>query len=294
MKKFEYKDYPALYQASDTVSNETQNTYLLLMKLNIWLLITAALFSFIGINSKAWAVAAAFVFVITIIINVVLMIKNFPDTWYRARSIAESIKTISWRFMMKTDPFRGLSLKDAREKFSKIQKAILNEQDKEILEKFDPSYHTKDAITETMLKTFEDSINNKIEIYRINRVEEQRNWYSNKTKYNQSKYRFWFSIMILVQIIAVATVICRVAVPDFKYWPPEVLSVIAGGILTWIQVKKYRELAAAYSFTAHEIGILGANIDSIGTEEELTNFVQDAENAFSREHTQWIARKDNF
>lgn len=222
------------------------------------------------------------------------MIKNFPDTWYRARSIAESIKTISWRFMMKTDPFRHLSLKDAREKFLNMQKAILNEQDKEILEKFDPSYHTKDAITETMLKTFEDSINNKIEIYRINRVEEQRNWYSNKTKYNQSKYRFWFYIMILVQIIAVATVICRVAVPDFKYWPPEVLSVIAGGILTWIQVKKYRELAAAYSFTAHEIGILGANIDSIGTEEELTNFVQDAENAFSREHTQWIARKDNF
>jgi hypothetical protein len=35
MKKFEYKDYPALYQASDTVSNDTQNTYLLLMKLNI-------------------------------------------------------------------------------------------------------------------------------------------------------------------------------------------------------------------------------------------------------------------
>jgi hypothetical protein len=49
MKKFEYKDYPALYQASDTVSNDTQNTYLLLMKLNIWLLITAALFSFIGL-----------------------------------------------------------------------------------------------------------------------------------------------------------------------------------------------------------------------------------------------------
>lgn len=294
MKKFEYKDYPALYQASDTVSNDTQNTYLLLMKLNIWLLITAAFFSFIGINSKAWAVAAAFVFVITIIINVILMIKNFPDTWYRARSIAESIKTISWRFMMKTDPFRHLSLKDAREKFLKMQKAILNEQDKEILEKFDSSYHTKDAITETMLKTFEDSIDNKIEIYRINRVEEQRNWYSNKTKYNQSKYRFWFSIMILVQIIAVATVICRVGVPDFKYWPPEVLSVIASGILTWIQMKKYRELAAAYSFTAHEIGILGANIDSIDTEEELANFVQDAENAFSREHTQWIARKDNF
>lgn len=294
MKKFEYKDYPALYQASDTVSNDTQNTYLLLMKLNIWLLITAALFSFIGINTKAWAIGAAFVFVITIIINVILMIKNFPDTWYRARSIAESIKTISWRFMMVTDPFRGLSLEDARDKFLKMQKAILKEQNKDILEKFDPSCHTKDALTKTMLKIFEDTIENKINIYRLHRVEEQRDWYSNKTKYNQSKYRFWFSIMILVQIIAVATVICRVAVPDFEYWPPEVLSVIASGILTWIQMKKYRELAAAYSFTAHEIGILGANIDSIKNEEELSNFIQDAENAFSREHTQWVARKDNF
>jgi len=29
------------------------------------------------------------------------------------------------------------------------------------------------------------------------------------------------------------------------------------------------------------------------TDQELSKFIGDAENAFSREHTQWIVRKDN-
>ena len=49
---------------------------------------------------------------------------------------------------------------------------------------------------------------------------------------------------------------------------------------------------ASYNLTAHEIGIIRANSDSVETEKDLSNFVNEAELAFSREHTQWVARRD--
>lgn len=292
MIEFQYKDYPALYQAADQVSNETQATYLGLMKWNIFLLIIAAIFSFFGINSTVMAVLSAIVFIITIIINIVLMTKNYHDTWYKARLIAESIKTVSWRFMMKAEPFSSSKMKDNTDKFRTVIDKILQDT-RDITEKFDPKYHSMPLITDNMSDIIKSTVDKKILIYLSFRIKEQREWYAQKTKYNQSKYKFWFSIMILLQISAIVIVLSRIAYPEFKYLSPEVLSVMIAGILTWIQLKKYRELSASYSFTAHEIGIIESKINTVKTSSELSAFVQDSENAFSREHTQWIARKDH-
>jgi len=44
--------------------------------------------------------------------------------------------------------------------------------------------------------------------------------------------------------------------------------------------------------TAYEIGFIREQISNVSTDKELSDFVKDAENAFSREHTQWAARRD--
>ena len=59
-----------------------------------------------------------------------------------------------------------------------------------------------------------------------------------------------------------------------------------------MQAKKFSELAASYTLAAHEINIIKSLSLEEMTEEEFSIFVGDAENAFSREHTQWVARKD--
>jgi len=76
-------------------------------------------------------------------------------------------------------------------------------------------------------------------------------------------------------------------------WPTEVFVVTAGAVLTWMQVKRFRELASSYGLAAQEIGIIRGELDEVKTESEFIEFVKDSENAFSREHTQWIARKNN-
>jgi hypothetical protein len=60
----------------------------------------------------------------------------------------------------------------------------------------------------------------------------------------------------------------------------------------WVQTKRFQELAGSYALTAHEIMLLDAMLPSDQSDEKFSSFVGDAENAFSREHTQWRARRD--
>ena len=73
--------------------------------------------------------------------------------------------------------------------------------------------------------------------------------------------------------------------------PIEVFAVIAVSSLTWIQLKRYQGLSSSYALAAHEIGTIKSISEEIETENDLSNFVINAENAFSREHTQWIAKR---
>ena len=55
--------------------------------------------------------------------------------------------------------------------------------------------------------------------------------------------------------------------------------------------ERFSELAASYALAAHEIGIIREQANAV-SEAQFSTFVADTENAFSREHTQWVARKD--
>lgn len=95
----------------------------------------------------------------------------------------------------------------------------------------------------------------------------------------------------MVYIAAIVTVLLRIAKPDWVMLPTEPLIVLAASFIGWIQIKKFNELASAYALTAHEIGILQPRLDEIDDENAFSDFVNEAELAFSREHTQWVARQ---
>ncbi|EKA6789224.1 SLATT domain-containing protein, partial [Salmonella enterica] len=65
----------------------------------------------------------------------------------------------------------------------------------------------------------------------------------------------------------------------------------AASIVGWVQIKKYNELAVSYFLTAHEIGDIKEQFNYISSENDFLEFVNNAEKAFSREHTQWLARR---
>ena len=79
---------------------------------------------------------------------------------------------------------------------------------------------------------------------------------------------------------------------NVSIWPTDILVALAASVLSWMQAKRFSELAASYALAAHEIGLIREQAMLPGTDAEFSLFVGDAENAFSREHTQWVARQD--
>ena len=94
-----------------------------------------------------------------------------------------------------------------------------------------------------------------------------------------------------VHSTAVFMLLYRIKEPGASL-PIEVIATAASAVLTWLQAKKHNELNSSYSLAAHEIVLIKSESTSITTDNQLSDFVVNSEAAFSREHTQWIAIKN--
>jgi hypothetical protein len=288
MKK---SDYPALYRAAENAAGDAQSLYFRCTKLFGFLTIAGAGLSAYGIESRQAALWAAVIFLSALFLSVYLALKQLENTWYRARAVAESIKTVTWRFIMRAEPFEASQLGDARREFRSVLAKIIREH-KDLGAELGGDVAAQDQITGEMLRIREFPWAARLDTYVIDRIEEQRDWYARKSALNRRHGRVWFGIFVTLQAGAILCTLLRVAYPARGFWPTEVFVAGAAIVLGWIQLKRFRELATAYALTAHEIGLAKDDGSNVSNDSQLGLYVAQTENAFSREHTQWIARKD--
>tara|TARA_R110001592_G_scaffold16881_12_gene71700 strand:- start:21277 stop:22146 length:870 start_codon:yes stop_codon:yes gene_type:complete len=288
----EHDDYPALFKSADISSNKAQSSYLKLIKFEYGLLFLAAV---IALSLRQEAV---FLYVLALIASsgllIFMSIKKPEKDWYGCRALAESIKTSSWRYMMRAEPFEDVpKLKEVNDKFREFLIEIL-EVNKHLRDSIVKHPDGGDQISPEMIRIRGIELEERKSIYLRERIKEQRKWYINKAIFNKKQFSKWIIICVVVQVTAIILALLRIKYGDiWAFWPTEPLLVLSAAIVGWIQIKKFNELASAYSLTAHEIGIIESRISDIIGEEDFSEFVNEAELAFSREHTQWIARQQD-
>lgn len=287
---YDRPDYPALYNAANDASLDSQKNYLRGFK---WYLILTTIASLLSIYIKECreaGIIATILFLAILFITIYQAFKRFDKIWYNGRAVTESVKTRTWRFIMRAEPYQE------KEKISTVIKEFSTDL-KDILEqnKYLGYYLTKssedDTVTQSMLEIRKMNYTDRLNYYLSNRVNEQRNWYFTKATLNKKLSKIWFITLISTQAIVILFLLIEVAY-EIYYLPTASIIVAGSSILSWTQIKKYQDLATSYSLTAHEIGILKSQSVDVIDDESLSDFVKDAENAFSREHTQWVARKD--
>jgi hypothetical protein len=67
---------------------------------------------------------------------------------------------------------------------------------------------------------------------------------------------------------------------------------MANAFVAWPQVKQHESVAQAYAIATMDLGLIQEQGARIEGDAQLAAFVADAENAISREHTLWVARRD--
>jgi hypothetical protein len=287
----QYASYPALFRSADEASNKKQKTYLRLIGAEYAILMLASLLSDSAFKGTTFYLLYAFVFVVAIVFLLVRNLWKLQQDWYRCRALAESVKTLTWRYVMRAAPFSdGTSLQHARAEFRNQLNRIFDSH-KAAADKIDPNWSADDQITAEMDRVRAFSLDERKEYYTTHRLNDQRTWYMHKARENNRSARNWVIAAVAAYVLAFALVLARIKFPDWGFWGIGPIIVFASSTLGWMQVKKFNELAAAYTVTAHEIGLIRPKLDAVDSESDFSDFINDAELAFSREHTLWIARQ---
>jgi hypothetical protein len=289
-RPFPENGYPSLYRAADKASLEAQRNHLWGVALYQWLLVAAAGVTVTATSSRMAMIVAAGLYFAGLAISVLLAFKRWDRVWYNGRAVAESIKTRSWRFMMKADPFDG-DIPDAevRDLFCKGLVEILREN-QHLAPHLAPD-PSAEVVTRIMQSIREKSLQVRLDYYRSARIDEQRRWYANAHARDQRGERRWFGAIVAINVAAMLLMIARAAWHLLGGVPVEVLTVGAAGALAWLHVRRFSQNASAYSLASHEITLIRSRSEGMVNDRQLSEFVLSTEAAFSREHTQWAARR---
>lgn len=283
-------EFPALYNSADDASTTAQNTFWWTIRWEYFLLFCVAVASSTRGLSGLNPLILTLLLVILAGLFVFKVYKKLDQDWYRCRALAESVKTSAWRFCMRSHPFQdATSVEQPKAEFRNLLRDILK-ANQHLAERLQND--ETEQVTASMLQLRTLSLEERIDYYVTHRIDNQRRWYSRKSKVNKRAFQYWVAATILVYVVAAISLNGIQLGIGWATYAFDPLIVVVTSAIGWLQMKRHGELTASYNLTAHEIGIIRGNSDAVKTEEQFSEFVNEAELAFSREHTQWVARRD--
>lgn len=289
-QKFDGDALPGLYQSANRASLDGQFWYFLGLRTYLALLVAAAFVFFAWPKSTYGALSSAALFLITLAILIALRVKRPDDTWFNGRAVAESVKTRAWRWCMRAEPYEDTdNLEIVSRQFIGDLKSILD-QNRSLAGSLPCERGIQEPISEAMKEIRSLNVDDRLAVYKKQRIDDQARWYSTKSQFNKRRAKQWFWVSVALHALAILLLLYKIMVPDLDV-PIEVVATGAGAVLTWLQAKKHNELSSSFSLAAHEIVLIKGEALSVKDEKDLSEFVFNSETAFSREHTQWAARK---
>lgn len=288
--------FPAVLSDAEKASVSGQASFMRLSAASLLLACVAAVGGAISIDVTAGgrtfdagAVVALVAFAAGAGVSSYLLSTRPQRMWYEGRAAAESIKTLAWQYSVGGGPFRVDAPADGDGLLVKMLGTVMAEMGEVRV-----VHRTGQAqITAEMRKCRAGSLAQRRQLYLVQRVEDQILWYGRKAAYNQSRVRAWFAVAIVAQSLGfVLAGLKAFAVVDVDLLG--ILAAAAASATAWMQTRDHQNLAESYTVTGRELKIIhtraeaGAGSES---EQEWSDFVEEAERAVSREHTLWLARR---
>jgi len=284
------EDLPALYQALNAQSDKAQKKVLRAVKAALGGALAAAVLGLVEIEAGGIdlaALAASAGFLVSLIASSWILWKRPERAWYDARAGAESVKTLAWQFAVGAGEFsRSDQEEEVRRRFLGRLGELLTDLKSVVGTSVDA---TEPQTSQAMLALREAPLPVRQAAYRKGRIEDQRGWYAAKAAWNERRRTRWAVVTVATQALGLAAGLAR-AFAGFDIDLLGLAAALAASFTAWTRTKDYAELAEAYTVTAQEIGLLSDQ--PVPAEEDgWSDYVEQAERAFSREHTLWRARK---
>jgi hypothetical protein len=293
--KIKDNEYPNYFQAADTLSKKAQKTYLRFVKFDLCAMVIGsalAIYNYQSHDSRMFVyIISGVLLLIATILTLVLKSVKYEDSWYLGRALAESCKTLTWRYMMCSESFEHtLSTQQANQAFSKRIKEVADEF-KDLNKEMNARLINKPVISDKMKSIRVMNTQERKDYYVQFRIEDQKEWYADNAAKNKANYELWFWIVIATQILALLCVGYLIINPDSNWNLTGLITTLSASAFSWLQLKNFQELKQAYTTTTGELNHILQDTANITDDASLAKFVLDSENAISREHTMWLAQK---
>ena len=213
------------------------------------------------------------------------LLRSRPDrAWYEARVIAETVRSLAWKFAVRGHPFSD-SRPDAAveaDLIAKLRTLTATAQFTDIL----PVPEKAMQITAAMRKLRSQSLEGRKVAYDEGRLQDKQAWYAAKAKWHRRRFEGWNHILTVAEVAGVTAAVLR-ASGVVKIDLLGVVGAIVASATAWLQAKQHQTLAGAYSIAGMELAFTRELTPSIADEDEWSRFVDESEDIINREHTIW-------
>lgn len=287
-------DYPYMFQAADSASLAGQNSYVETTRWRLILLSFAALLGLFSwqfswgevgpIDALALTGAAAFIATLMLELNTW---RTRPDkSWYDGRAVAESAKTLTWKFAAGGNPFPiDMGVDDAQRALLARLQSVKNDFPELVLSPLNAP-----AISDWMIEQRQSTFDDRKKSYLAARINDQKNWYTDNAKLNKRRSKQWRFTLLSLEILGAALSLASAFNQDVTQLSSAIAAFLTA-IVAWNQTKQHDFNARAYSAAIHDLTSAEAKLRLVVTEESWAREVDDAEEAISREHVVWLATR---
>lgn len=285
---FSDRDLSGFWRKADIHSLSGQQRAVRYSQMRLGGSLTAAMASLMSWHMGKVDVAGAIIlvgFLFALVAELLTWLHKPEHAWYVGRAMAESVKTLAWRYSVCADPF-PVTMNRAE------AQSVLHERVAELGEgvtEFIPLASENPVITPRMDELRARPFVERKHAYLQGRTENQRDLYIKKTEVNRRRSNAWLLMLAVAEVGALVLAALRV----FGGWSVDLAGLMAATIsagAAWVALRQYSTLASAYSVAAMELSIQADKLRLV-EESDWGVVVADAEEAISREHTMWLASR---
>jgi hypothetical protein len=281
---------PGLFRAGDTASLEAQRRFLMASRLRLGFLVVAATtgaFSLYTLRRVDLAAVATVVALVGAVVVEIWLLTDRPEqAWYDGRALAESAKTLAWRFAVGGAPLdNSMNTQTAEMRLIEQLTALLRDAP-------GPGIGVSGGatITQSMREMRAAGLDERRRAYISERIDGQRRWYESKALYNRKAARRWRLALLVIESAGVFAALLR-AIGVVRIDLAGIAAAIAAAGVAWLSLKQHESLARAYAYAAIELTLATTRLQKVTDEREWSFEVDNAESAISREHTMWRASR---
>ena len=288
-------DLPEVFQTADQSSLTAQARFLTSMRMQLVALAVAAA---VGAYTWRWpgsdvdvaAIVAAGAFAVAGALRTATQKRRLERSWYDGRAAAESAKTMAWRYAVGGKPFPigsgGAATAADGELLRRLRELPETLRDLEI----EPSGEGGHQITPAMRAMRSLPLEDRKRRYAEGRIQDQKRWYAAKARWNKRMADRWNAVLLAAEGAGAVAAIVKVT-NDVPFDVLPVIAAVVAAATAYLQTKQHDTLASAYTVAYLELASVADLVDAITDEAEWAGFVDESENAISREHTMWRARR---